>query len=392
MIIGINAAAAIKQLRTGVEEYTYQLIKHLTMLPEAKEHRFFLYVPAVVLAKADVLTSDASSQIYLNGQNKYFDFPLPENFAIKELKWELPMWTQIRLASEMILNKPDVLFIPVHILPIIHPKNSVVTIHGLEYEYFPQYYPLGHRRYLRWSTRYALKHARKIIAVSENTRQDLIKIYGGDANRIEVVHHGFSRFDVIPAKAGIRDSGFWLQAGMTIKKPYLLYLGRIEQKKNIDGILEAYKILKEKYQIPHKLILAGAPGFGYDILKLKIKNLKLEIEELGYVSEDEKQRLLANADTFLFPSFYEGFGLPVLEAQAAGVPVATSFSSSLPEIAGQGALFVNPKNPAQIAEAAKAIIDDKTLRDKLIQTGRENIKRFSWEKCARKTLGVLLKK
>ncbi len=125
---------------------------------------------------------------------------------------------------------------------------------------------------------------------------------------------------------------------------------------------------------------------------MKIVNCKLKIKELGYVSEEEKWQLLAGADIFLFPSFYEGFGLPVLEAQTVGVPVVTSYGSCLPEIAGQGALFVNPANPAQIAEAVKQVIDDKLLRDKLIQLGYANVKRFDWEKCARETLKVLTAK
>jgi len=361
MTIGINAMAAIKQPRTGVEEYTYQLIKHLTMLPEAAEHRFFLYLPSVALA------------------NKGLDFSLPENFEIKILKWPLSfLWTQIRLAWEMIVGPPEALFIPVHILPFFHPKNSIVSIHGLEYEYFPEYYPLLHRWYLRFSTKYALKHAGKIIAISENTKQDLIKLYGGDERKIEVVHHGVK---ILNSKAQNINS--------KIQKPYLLYLGRIEQKKNIEGILEAYKILKEKYQITHQLVLAGGPGFGYEKIRSIIHNSRFVIRELGYVNEDEKWQLFNNTEVFLFPSFYEGFGLPVLEAQAAGVPVITSFGSSLPEIAGEGALFINPKNPAQIADAIKSVIDDKNLRDKLVESGYENIKRFRWEKCARETLKIL---
>jgi len=372
MIIGINATAAIKQPRTGVEQYAYQLIKYLTMLPEATEHRFFLYLSAEVLKK------------------NCFDFSLPENFIIKDLRWPLPfLWTQIRLAWEMLRRPPDVLFVPVHILPLIHPDNSIVVIHGLEYEYFPQYYSFLSRLYLRWSTKYAVRHGRKIIAVSENTKQDLIKLYGAEAEKIGVVRHGVEvRSEKL--KGGCHNSK------LKIEKPYLLYLGRTETKKNVAGILEAYKILKEKYQIPHLLILAGAPGFGYENLKLKIghlieiRNLALGIKELGYIGENEKQVLLANADIFLFPSFYEGFGLPVLEAQAAGVPVVTSSVSSLPEVAGEGALLVDPKSPPEIAKAVKRLIDDLVLRDKLIQSGLENVKRFSWEKCAKEMLDVLL--
>ena len=163
----------------------------------------------------------------------------------------------------------------------------------------------------------------------------------------------------------------------------------METKKNIQGLLDAYKILKEEYGVPHQLVLAGVPGYGYQEIKLKIENCKLEIKELGYVTEEEKRYLLSNADVFLFPSFYEGFGLPVLEAQAAGVPAVISLTSCLPEVAGEGALYVNPQNSAQIAEAVKKVIDDSVLRDRLRQLGLENTRRFSWELCAKKTLEAL---
>ncbi len=388
MEIGINAAASIKYPRTGVEEYTYQLIKHLAMLPEARQHRFSLYLHKVNANVANEYVN-AANKISPNppfvkgGDGGIFDFPLPGNFEIKELKWSLPMWTQMRLASEMLFHKPDVLFIPVHILPRFHPQNSVVTIHGLEYEYFPQYYPFWSRNYLRASTKYAVKNARRIIAVSQNTKNDLVKLYGAKPEKIEVVHHGI---EIKNQKLKTKD----INQNSKIKKPYLLYIGRIELKKNILGILEAYKILKEKYKIPHKLVLAGEPGFGQNKINLKIKNLKLKIFQPGYISEEEKWRLLSNANVFLFPSFYEGFGLPVLEAQAAGVPVVTSNNSSMPEVAGRQALLVNPKNPEEIAQTIFKLIDDNTLRDKLIQLGFENVKRFSWEECAKETLKVLI--
>ena len=397
MTIGINAAAAVKLSRTGVEEYTYQLIKHLTMLPEAREHRFFLFVPSFLKEEGGFKKKELNPShppFKKGGENNPFDFSLPPNFEIKILRWPLPfLWTQIRLAWEMWRRKPEALFIPVHILPLGAPRNSAVTIHGLEYEYFPEHYPFWHKMYLRWSTRRAVRCARRLIAVSENTKNDLIKFYGAKAEKIEVVCHG-GNFNppTPPFTRGVNTETPLTQKGVGgLKGPYLLYIGRIETKKNIQGILEAYKILKEKYNIPHELVLAGAPGFGYEKLKLKIENCKLKIKELGYINEDTKRQLLSQADIFLFPSLYEGFGIPVLEAQAAGAPVVTSFGSSLPEVAGEGALFVNSRNPEQIAEVAKQIIDDKILRDKLIQSGFENVKRFSWEKCARRTLEVLVR-
>jgi glycosyltransferase involved in cell wall biosynthesis len=420
MIIGINAAAAIKQPRTGVEEYTYQLIKHLTMLPEARAHRFLLYLPSVAPAKAGmfdnkenpstsppaggsaqgILPEQVSSVSRSASKANIFDFPLPPNFEIKILRWPLPfLWTQIRLAWEILVRPPEALFIPVHVLPLFArldslsrrgwaPKNSVVTIHGLEYEYWPQGYSSWRRWYLRWSTKSAVKRAQKIIAISENTKQDLIKLYGVEAEKISVVYHGVGS-KIFNDQISI--SNKILNSNDQAEEPYLLYVGRIETKKNIQGILEAYKILKEKYHVPHELVLAGSPGYGYEALRRALRACSgNNVRELGYVSEEEKWRLLSNTEAFLFPSFYEGFGIPVLEAQTMGVPVVTSLGSCLPEVAGQGALFVDPHSPTELAKAIKQIIDDNNLRDRLRQSGFENIKRFSWEKCAKETLKTII--
>jgi len=382
MRIRINAKAAVQKNRTGVEEYAYQVIKHLTLLPEAKAHQFFLLVP--------------------KGRHEGFDFPLPENFTIKELYWPLPFfWSQIRLTLEMLLNPRDVFFVHVHVLPFFCPKNSVATIHGLEYEHFPQHYPRWGYYYLRWNTKNVLRRARKIIAVSESTKHDLVKLYKGRADKISVVLHGY---DV--RKGELSEKGPETQAPsnpslcshknsnlpQNIKKPYLLYIGRIETKKNIQGMLEAFTILKEKFHVPHKLVLAGGKGYGYKILHSQLANFKNKADVIltGYFPQAEKQPLLSNAEVFVFPSFYEGFGIPILEAQASDLPVVTSFVSSMPEVAGGGALFIDPNNPTQIAEAVYKIISDKAVRDSLIALGQENIKQFSWEKCARETLNAIV--
>lgn len=361
MVIGINASSALKKNPTGVEEYTFQIIKHLAMIPESKGHRFVLYFNRRL--KSERL--------------KEFE-KLPENFEIKFLSFPL-LWTQIRLAWEMVGAKIDVLFIPVHTLPAVRPKKTVVTLHGLEYEFYPETYPFLHRQYLRWSTKYALRSATTIISVSENTKNDLIKLYGGGADKIKVIHHGVNFSPTAPTVAE--------------KEKYLLYIGRLETKKNILGIIEAYNRLRaDNAAISAKLMLAGHQGFGFSAINKAIKNSRFREDIIikGYVSEAEKTKLLKGATAFLFPSFYEGFGMPVLEAQSCGVPVITSNTSCLPEIAGKGAAFVDPHNYRAISAAMERVLIDSSIRDHLVQAGFENVKKFSWEKCARETLGVIL--
>jgi len=402
MVIGINAVAAFKEPRTGVEEYTYQLIKHLTMLEESKRHRFILYIQRT--GRQRTTPQGQSFRKGLSLKNS----PLS---IIKQLKWSWPMWTQVRLASEMLLHQPDVLFIPVHVLPLVHPQNSVVAIHGLEYEYYPKMYPWQHLRYLRWSTKYALKNARKIIAVSENTKKDLVELYGGKPEKIAVIHHGFF---VNEQGLSLRDSpaGRVVLEGQSLKPPYILFIGRLEAKKNIQGLIKAFNLLKEKYQVPHKLVLVGPGGgqgqsFGYSPSREQGQSLGYspcskgcirgtvpvlgsgQVIFTGYISEQEKWSLLKNADLFVLPSFYEGFGMPILEAQAAGCPVVTSNISSMPEVAGQGAILVEPKNIEQIAQAMYKVISDDKFKKDLVVKGYENIKRFSWSKCANQTLQIL---
>lgn len=355
MVIGINASAAFKTPRTGVEEYTYQLLKHLSKLDVGK-HQVILYVNKGDLANC--------------------------RFKIKKLTFPF-MWTQVRLSLEMLTHRPDVLFIPVHVLPLVHPRKSIVTIHGLEYEYFPEMYPKSFLKYLRLGTKYALKHAYKIIAVSENTKRDLVRLYGADPGKIEVVHHGVSQ--------KFHPTGGHPK-GEKVKVKYILYLGRLEKKKNVDGLVKAFDILKTRYGVPHKLLLVGPIGYKFREIKSTIQASKYtnDIIQTGYVSEGEKYKLLKNADVFIFPSLYEGFGMPVTEAQGAGVPVVTSNISSLPEVVGESALKVNPLDTEAIAESIYKVISDDKLRKNLIKQGYENIKRFSWEKCARETLKALI--
>ena len=366
MEIGIHSTALIKKQRTGVEEYSYQLIKNLLKLPEAKHHQFVLYFPDKLDYKKNYVFEE-------------FKTIVDSNLKIKKLKWRFPMWTQTRLSLEFVLKKPDVFFSPAHTLPLVRPKNSVVTIHGLEYEYYPYYYSFWKRHYLKFITLYSVKYSKKIIAVSENTKNDLIKLYKVDPQKISVIYHGI--------KSPILEKNLM----DNLKYPYILFIGRIELKKNVSGLISAFYFLKKKYKIPHKLILVGPKGYGWSkIYTMKeCQEISSEIEFEGYVKEKEKWRLLKNADVFVLPSFYEGFGMPILEAQISNVPVVTSNVSSMPEIAGKGAVFVDPSNIYSIAEGIYKVISSEKLKKELTKEGKKNVKKFSWNISAKETLKIL---
>jgi glycosyltransferase involved in cell wall biosynthesis len=363
MIIGIDASRAFSDRRTGIEEYSFRVIKNL--INELKNDQTCLSGRQVVL--------------YVRGGQSAAtaDYPLPENWKIKTIKWPF-FWTQLGLSLELLLHPVDALFVPSHVVPAIHPERTVVTIHGLEYEFFPEGYSFWERVYMRWSIKASCRWAKKIIAVSENTKKDLIALYKVPEEKIEVVYEGCVENplpSLTPKGEGTRS---------------LLFIGRLEARKNIIGIVKAFEILKEKYEIPHQLILAGKFSYGAEKIRyaLRVSRYAKDIILPGFVSEMEKQELLQNAGVFLFPSFYEGFGLPILEAQSAGVPVVASKISSMPEVAGEGALLVDPKEPEEIAQAVFRLVSDKALRDDIIKKGYENAKRFSWEKCAKEIAGL----
>lgn len=355
MSIGIDGSRAFLPERTGIEEYSYQVIKHLR--ESLRGESVFLYIRP----------------------EQEVDFELPKNWQVKKL-WAPRLWTQARLSLEMLFHPVDALFIPAHTAPIIHPRKTIVTIHGLEYEFCPQAYSFLERLYMRLSIRYSCLVASTLIAVSENTKSDLMKLYGVPELKIRVVYEGYENsYQVSDTKYKIPDT------------KYILFIGRLEERKNVVRIIEAFGILKEKYQIPHQLVLAGKPGYGYESIRYKIQNTryKQDIRELGYISEEEKWALLRGADVFVFPSLYEGFGIPVLEAQSVGTPVVTSNTSSLPEVGGDGAVYVDPQSSETIAEGIQEVLSDETFRGGIIEKAIRNRDRFSWKKCANEIADIL---
>lgn len=370
MVIGIDASRAFLKRRTGIEEYAYQTIKHLRdELP----------------ANTEVVLYVRKKLSFVDGRLKMIvpeiDFELPKNWRVRGV-WAPRFWTQIALSLEMLRHVPDVLFVPAHTVPLIHPGKTLVTVHGLEYEFCPQAYSFWERLYMRVSIRYSCWVASTVICVSKNTKKDVMELYGVPEEKVGVIYEGYDN------KAQSPNNKFQTKpnppAGGSKTKPYLLFIGRLEERKNIVRIVEAFGILKEKYQMPHELMLVGKPGHGYRRIQDSIQHStsNVHIRELGYVTEGEKWELLKNADAFLFPTLYEGFGIPILEAQSVGVPVVTSNTSSLPEVAGQGAVFVDPESVESIVDGIYRVLSDQELRSGIIEKAVHNVNRYSWVSCA----------
>lgn len=378
MLIGIDASRANHAQKTGVEWYAWHIIEQLktqnAKLKTGESVQFVLY-----------------SDTPLTGSLG----KLPENWESRVLHWPPKrLWTQVRLSWEMFRNPPDILFIPAHVVPLIHPKKTVMMVHDIAALQFPHTYNWFERWYTLWSAKYALKNLWKIITPSEFTKSELTKL-SADSDKlsaIHVVHHGYdTRYKKIDDQNKIQD----VLKKYNITRPFFLSVGRLETKKNTMNIVRAftqYKINNKQLTINNQLILIGQPGHGYDEVKEAIVEsaYKQDIRLLGWVSPEDVVPIMNAANVFVFPSLYEGFGLPILESFACGTPVIAGSGSSLEEVGGDAALYVDPKSTHDITMAMQKIVSDESTRQALIKKGLERVNNFSWEKSARETLDVLV--
>lgn len=369
MLIGIDASRALRARRTGTERYSLEIIRHLLALPAAAAHQWRLY-------------TDAAPEPHL------FQAPASTTVEICVLPGRR-LWTHRSLAAEVTRTRPDVLFVPAHVLPLapLHRlPPSVVTIHDLGYHAFPETHTWRQRVAIEAGTRWSVHVARRVIAVSEATAIDLQRHYQTAPARIRVIYEAAAPPAIVPP-----DVVESVRSRHNLLRPYALYVGTIQPRKNVSRLLQAYAWLYRNTAIGWDIVFAGAPGW----LSARILDeaaalgMAEHIHFLGYVPEAELPALLKGAHFFCFPSLFEGFGLPVLEAQSYGVPVLTSNNSSLPEVAGDAALLVDPTDVDAIANSMLRLSQDEELRQQLIEAGYTNVRRFSWEKAARETLAVL---
>ena len=357
MIIGIDASRAVTAERTGTEAYAYFLIAHLLPLAAEAGHGVRLYFnepPAAGL---------------------FAEYDHVDQVVIPFRR----VWTHSRLAWELHRRPPDVFFTPAHVIPVSYQGASVATVHDLGYHYFPEAHTKQQVAYLKWSTRHNARRGRLVLADSEATKRDLERFYGIAAEKIEVVYPG-------------RDEGLRPEGPPPLTEPYLLYLSTIQPRKNLVRLVEAFAQVAE--QMPHRLVLGGRLGWRAEPILQRIEELPAAVREritlAGYIPEADKGRWISGATALLYPSLYEGFGFPLLEGNGCGTAVIASRSSSLPELAGDGAaLLVEAEDTAGLGEAIVQMVQDEGLRERLVARGFENVKRFSWERAARDVLAVL---
>lgn len=359
MNIGVDASRATRAARTGTENYSLYVIRAL--MEAGAQHTFTLY---------------------FNEPPEPGLFPALPNVRLRVIPFPR-LWTHIRLAAEVQLRPPDVLFVPAHVLPLV-PGRAVATVHDLGYRHFPQAHPWAARMYLEWGTRHNARAGRLVIADSHATREDLIRFYRVPADKIRVAYPGL-RPDLQPVQNAAALEAALRRYG--IEPPYVLYVGTLQPRKNLARLIEAFAQVPP----PYRLVLAGRKGWMYGEILRRAEESGIGERVLfpGYVPDEDLSALLTGAALFAFPSLYEGFGLPVLEAMACGAPVVCSDAGSLPEVAGDAAILVPPTDTEALAAAMNRVLADEGLRAELVRRGRERARLFTWRRCAEEILKAL---
>jgi len=372
MRIGIDAR--LLSYRRGMGTFVYHLLSNLAVLD--RKNQYLLYVST---------------------EPKDLDLSLPENFIIRSLIWpSYPLWEQISLPLEAMHDDVDVLHCTANTGPLFLSQQIklVLTIHDvmylLPYEVLPPspsvYQRLG-RIYRRWIVPHVAKRANAIITVSRHSRQDILRILQVPPERVFVIYEAPSHvFCPLPSKEMIKK----VKQRYRIQNRFILALGGLDPRKNTNRTLQAFKDFSEQSKNDYQLVIVGLPRSGQRLFSRTAMEIGITEKVIftGFVPEEDLVALYNGADVFLYPSLYEGFGLPVLEAMACGTPVIASTAGSIPEIAGESALLIEPKDVEALALAIEQVVTDQTLRHALIARGFEHVKKFSWEKAVRELLAV----
>jgi glycosyltransferase involved in cell wall biosynthesis len=396
MIIGIDGNEANVDKKVGIGEYAFELLTQFKNIQCSRSDRD----PEWKLPSGQM--SNIKCQIYLK------DFPLSDLPKESE-DWRYRvfgpgnLWTQWRLPLDLYLHKPrpDVFFSTSHYAPRFSPVPSVISIMDLSYLHFPKMFKKFDLYQLMNWTKYSARKASAIITISNSSRNDIMKTYGIRKDRIGVVYPGIKPvFDLKPHIFAMNE----LKNRYKISEKYILFVGTLQPRKNIVRLIESFsKIVghpelvsgsqKMPKQVRHDidLVIVGKKGWMYEeILAAPEKyGITDRVKFLDFVPQEHLQLLYKNALCFVFPSLYEGFGLPILEAMKYDCPVITSNVSSMPEAGGDAALYVDPLDVNDISNKLNKLIDNEKLRQELIDKGRKQVKKFSWEKAARETLEVL---
>lgn len=362
MRIGIDASSANKARRTGIEWYSLLLLNAMKTHALQTDERVFLYSP-------DPLCAELAS--------------LPEVWESKVLKWPLSRgWMNMRMGLEMLFRSPDLLFVPGQALPNCLPRGgkTIVTVHDCAFDRRPDLYHPEVLERLRTVYLDFVKRADLFICVSEASRTDLMNYYSVSADRIVVTPLSLNK-NVFQVMTHDRIQPALAEYGL--ERPFILFIGRLEKKKNVRTLIEAYSDLQDDVD----LVLIGHPGYGYEEIQeaISLSPKRDRIHQLGYLSLYETVALMNAAELFAFPSWEEGFGIPNLEAMQCGTPLITSDIPVHREIVGSAGLLVDPADTAAWTSAMHRVLTDHSLKRRLVEAGENRVQDFSWKKTAAQT-------
>ena len=354
--IAIDASRTTAQRPTGTENYARRLIQSFidANLSRAEPQELTLYFR----------DKPAAELFPHNNKTRHIVLPFPR------------AWTHLRFASALWASRPDVCFVPAHSLPLLFPGAALVTAHDLGYKRFPAAHPPWQRRYLDMTTAYSQRRATLVLADSQATADDLSRFYGTPKEKIRVLYPGVDADSLRAAKKEIEH----LRHRYQLPRRYFLFIGTLQPRKNIDGMVKAFKHWQAQGGDPQTgLVLAGGRGWLFDENWLSSAE---KVQHLGYVDEADKGALLSGALALLFPSLYEGFGFPVIEAMICGTPVIASNSSSMPELVADAGLLVDPQDTKAISAAMLRYASEPKLRERMMQKGKRQAAQFTWQRAA----------
>jgi glycosyltransferase involved in cell wall biosynthesis len=330
---------------------------------------------------------DRDSQFYAYVCSEYASSEVPNRFVKRNVSANPFLRLGFDLTQRVLADKPNLLHVQ-YTAPLYCPTPFVVSVHDVSYIEKPEYFTTARRLQLKSTVAHTVRRAARVLTVSEFSRKRIQAAYNIPSERIEVIHNAVSpHFRAVPPKAAFHT----ISEKFGVQWPYVLSVGDLQPRKNQIGLIEAFEELIRNYpQLPHHLVLVGKPTwFAPRVYEAAAKSGVAErIHFTDCVNDEDLLHLYNAAELVVYPSFYEGFGLPILEAQACGRAVACSNTSAMPEVAGSAASLFDPNSKAEILKAMRDLLLDSDLRQRMERLGIKNAGRFSWEKAARQTLDV----